>query len=87
MAPPTSTSPGWASSPESDHTVLMGANTYRIMSNYHAAEGEPGLDVCDGIDDEWSGHRCVSSLPAPTGELSDPDVDPPPSRGELPVAE
>ena len=63
----------------------MGANTYRIMSNYYAAEGEPGLDVCDGIDDEWSGHRCVSSLPAPTGEPSDPDVDPPPSRGELPA--
>lgn len=27
-----------------DHTVLMGANTYRVMSGY-AAEGEPGTDA------------------------------------------
>src|SRR5215210_153487 len=30
--------------PERDYTVLMGANTYRVMSNL-AAEGEPGTDV------------------------------------------
>ena len=29
--------------PEADHTVLMGATTYRVMSGY-AAEGEPGTD-------------------------------------------
>jgi dihydrofolate reductase len=30
--------------PERDHTVLMGANTYRIMSGY-AEQGEPGTDA------------------------------------------
>lgn len=30
--------------PERDHTVLMGANTYRLMSRL-VAEGEPGTDV------------------------------------------
>lgn len=34
---------GWlAESPERDHTVLMGANTYRLMSGF-AASGEEGL--------------------------------------------
>ena len=28
---------------EADHTILMGANTYRVMSGY-AAEGEPGTE-------------------------------------------
>jgi dihydrofolate reductase len=31
-------------SPEANYTVLMGANTYRLMSGF-AAEGEPGTDV------------------------------------------
>jgi dihydrofolate reductase len=35
-------------SPEADHTVLMGANTYRLMSGF-AAEGEPGTDVLAGL--------------------------------------
>ena len=43
-----STSRGWASSPEADHTVLMGANTYRVMSGF-AAEGEPGTDALAGM--------------------------------------
>lgn len=30
--------------PEAEYTVLMGATTYRLMSE-HAAEGEPGTDV------------------------------------------
>jgi dihydrofolate reductase len=30
-------------SPEAAHTILMGANTYRLMSRF-AAEGEPGTD-------------------------------------------
>jgi dihydrofolate reductase len=34
--------------PEADYTVLMGANTYRIMSQF-AAEGEPGTDVLAGM--------------------------------------
>jgi len=36
---------GWlGESPERNHTVLMGANTYRLMSGF-AAEGEPGTDM------------------------------------------
>ena len=34
--------------PEADYTVLMGANTYRLMSGF-AAEGEPGTDVLAGL--------------------------------------
>ena len=34
--------------PEADHTVLMGATTYRVMSGY-AAEGEPGTDALAGM--------------------------------------
>lgn len=36
-------------SPEKDHTVLMGATTYRLMSGFVAA-GEPGTEVLDGMD-------------------------------------
>lgn len=32
-----------ADQPEADYTVLMGANTYRLMSRF-AAEGEPGTE-------------------------------------------
>ena len=35
-------------SPERDHTVLMGANTYRLMSGF-AADGEPGTDELGGL--------------------------------------
>lgn len=36
---------GWlGESPERDYTILMGANTYRLMSKF-AAEGEPGTDT------------------------------------------
>ena len=34
--------------PEADYTVLMGANTYRLMSGL-AAGGEPGTDVLAGL--------------------------------------
>jgi dihydrofolate reductase len=34
--------------PEADYTVLMGANTYRVMSRF-AAEGEPGTDDLAGM--------------------------------------
>ena len=34
--------------PEADHTVLMGATTYRLMSGF-AAEGEPGTDDLAGL--------------------------------------
>jgi dihydrofolate reductase len=34
--------------PEADYTVLMGANTYRLMSGL-ATEGEPGTDALAGL--------------------------------------
>ena len=34
--------------PEAEHTVLMGATTYRLMSGF-AAAGEPGTDVLAGM--------------------------------------
>jgi dihydrofolate reductase len=34
--------------PEADYTVLMGANTYRLMSEL-ATEGEPGMDALAGM--------------------------------------
>jgi dihydrofolate reductase len=34
--------------PEADYTILMGANTYRLMSRL-AAEGEPGTDALAGM--------------------------------------
>jgi dihydrofolate reductase len=34
--------------PEADHTVLMGASTYRLMSGF-AAEGEPGTEELAGM--------------------------------------
>ncbi len=34
--------------PEADYTVLMGANTYRLMSGL-AADGEPGTDELAGL--------------------------------------
>ena len=40
---------GWmGSQPEGAYTVLMGANTYRVMSGF-AAEGEPGTEVLAGL--------------------------------------
>jgi dihydrofolate reductase len=35
-------------SPEADHTLLMGANTYRLMHGF-TQEGEPGTDVLGGL--------------------------------------
>jgi dihydrofolate reductase len=35
-------------SPERDHLVLMGANTYRLMHGF-TKEGEPGTDVLGGF--------------------------------------
>ena len=34
--------------PESDYTILLGANTYRLMSRL-AADGEPGTDALAGL--------------------------------------
>ena len=41
---------GWlGEAPERDHTVLMGANTYRLMADF-AASGEPGTEALAGMD-------------------------------------
>ena len=37
-----------ADHPEADYTVLMGANTYRVMSGL-ATDGEPGTDALAGL--------------------------------------
>src|SRR6266704_2796695 len=37
-----------ADHPEADYTVLMGANTYRLMSGL-ATDGEPGTDALAGL--------------------------------------
>jgi dihydrofolate reductase len=34
--------------PEADYTILMGGNTYRVMSGF-AADGEPGTDALAGL--------------------------------------
>jgi dihydrofolate reductase len=40
---------GWlGEQPEADYTILMGATTYRVMSQF-AAAGEPGTDVLAGM--------------------------------------
>ncbi len=59
-----------AESPESDWTVLMGANTYRLMSGF-AAQGEPGTDELAALSKvafsstlteplEWANTRLVN---------------------------
>jgi hypothetical protein len=42
--------------PEADYTVLMGANTYRLMSGL-AAEGEPGCRKSSSRPPCWSPWR------------------------------
>ena len=59
-------------SPEPDHTVLMGANTYRLMSGF-AAGGEPGTDALAGLskvvfsttlrEAEWANTQLVAQDP------------------------
>jgi dihydrofolate reductase len=59
--------------PEGDYTVLMGANTYRLMSGF-AAGGEPGTDVLTGMSKvvfsttlsaplSWANSRLVTQDP------------------------
>jgi len=59
--------------PEGDYTVLMGANTYRLMSGF-AAAGEPGTDVLGDFSKivfsstlteplSWSNTRLVTGDP------------------------
>jgi len=65
---------GWlADQPEADYTVLMGANTYRLMSGF-AAEGEPGTETLADMSKvvfsstlpdplEWENSTLVTSDP------------------------
>lgn len=59
-----------AGSPDAESTVLLGANTYRLMYGF-AAQGDPGTDVLGGMDKvvfsttlteplEWANTRLVS---------------------------
>jgi dihydrofolate reductase len=62
---------GWlGEAPEKDHTVLMGATTYRLMSGF-AAQGEEGTDVMADLSKvvfsntlteplEWANSRLVT---------------------------
>ncbi len=62
-----------AEDPEADYTVLMGANTYRLMSEF-AAGGEPGVDALTGMSKvvfsstlkeplEWANTQLVTQDP------------------------
>jgi dihydrofolate reductase len=57
--------------PEADYTLLMGANTYRLMHGF-VTEGEPGTDVLSGLSKivfsstlteplEWENTRLVGT--------------------------
>lgn len=54
--------------PESGYTVLMGANTYRLMSRF-AAEGEPGTDVLAGMSKVVFASTLTEPLAWPNTEL------------------
>ena len=64
---------GWLGEQEGDHTVLMGANTYRLMHGF-ASSGEPGTDSLAGMSKvvfsntlteplEWANSRLVTGDP------------------------
>jgi dihydrofolate reductase len=54
--------------PEADYTVLMGANTYRVMSRL-AAEGEPGTDALAGMSKVVFSKTLRDPLPLPNTRL------------------
>jgi dihydrofolate reductase len=59
----------WLSNqPEANHTVLMGATTYRVMSGL-AAEGEPGTDVLAGFSKVVFSTTLRDPLPWPNTQL------------------
>ena len=59
--------------PEADHTVLMGANTYRIMSGY-AAEGEPGTEALAGLSKVVFSSTLTGPLEWPNTKLVNDDA-------------
>jgi dihydrofolate reductase len=80
--------------PEADYTVLMGANTYRLMSGL-ASEGEPGTDHMSGLSKvvfsrtlgeplSWPNTQLVSGDPVETvGEMKDHATKPMRTIGSL----
>src|SRR6185503_5739334 len=56
------------SQPEADHAVLMGANTYRVMSGL-AAEGEPGTDALAKLSKVVFSHTLTAPLSWPNTRL------------------
>jgi dihydrofolate reductase len=65
---------GWlGEAPERDHTILMGAKTYRLMSGF-AAEGEPGTDVLAGFPKIVFSSTLREPLSWPNTQLVDRDA-------------
>lgn len=54
--------------PEVDYTVLMGANTYRLMSRF-AAEGEPGTEELAGMSKLVFSNTLTKPLSWPNSRL------------------
>ena len=54
--------------PEADDTVLMGANTYRLMSRF-AADGEPGTEELAGMSKLVFSNTLTESLSWPNSRL------------------
>ena len=60
---------GWLDeAPERDYTVLMGANTYRLMSGM-AVEGEPGTDLLAGMSKVVFSSTLAEPLSWPNSQL------------------
>jgi dihydrofolate reductase len=54
--------------PDADNRVLMGANTYRLMSGF-AAEGEPGTDALAGLSKVVFSNTLTEPLAWPNTKL------------------
>ena len=54
--------------PEADYTVLMGANTYRLMSRF-AADGEPGTEELAGMSKLVFSNTLTGPLSWPNSRL------------------
>ena len=80
--------------PEADYTVLMGANTYRLMAGL-AADGEPGTDALAGLAKivfsstlkeplSWASTRLIAQDPVEAvRELKDKGVESMRTMGSL----
>ena len=65
---------GWlAAQPEAGYTMLMGANTYRLMSGL-ADEGEPGTDALAGLSKIVFSTTLKAPLSWPSTQLVDRDA-------------